>query len=221
MVGGFQKSLPHKKHCIYFFLSSYTCKYDIFVDKPRQYLKNWRPITLLNIIYKIASGVVANRIKQYLPKLINEDQTGFISGRYIGENTRLLYDVLHFTEKENIPGLLLLVDFEKAFDTVSWSCIEQTLKYFNFGESIINWIKLFQNNIYSSINQGGNLSESIPICRGCRQGDPASSYIFVLCAELLAARIRNNQEIKGIKLGKKEIKLSLFADDTTLILDVV
>lgn len=57
-------------------------------DKPRQYLKNWRPITLLNVIYKIASGYIAERIKTTLYKLISEDQTGFISGHYIGENTR-------------------------------------------------------------------------------------------------------------------------------------
>ena len=61
-------------------------------DKPRQFLKNWRPITLLNVIYKIASGCIAQRLKSVLPKLISSDQTGFLSGRYIGENTRLIYD---------------------------------------------------------------------------------------------------------------------------------
>ena len=67
-------------------------------DKPRQYLKNWRPITLLNTIYKIASGVIASRLKTVLNKLIKGDQTGFVPGRYIGENTRLIYDILHYTE---------------------------------------------------------------------------------------------------------------------------
>ena len=60
--------------------------------KPKHFMKNWRPITLLNTIYKIASGTLANRIKTVLPKIINSDQTGFIPGRYIGENTRLIYD---------------------------------------------------------------------------------------------------------------------------------
>ena len=62
-------------------------------DKPKQFLKNWRPITLLNVIYKIASACIAERIKTALTELISEDQTGFISGRYIGENTRLIYDM--------------------------------------------------------------------------------------------------------------------------------
>ena len=88
-------------------------------DKPKQFLKNWRPITLLNVICKMASGCIAERIKSVLTKLISEDQTGFKNGRYIGENTRLMYDILHITDTLNIPGLLLMVDFEKAFDSVS------------------------------------------------------------------------------------------------------
>ena len=92
-------------------------------NKCRNALKNWRPITFLNTIYKIASGSIASRIKTVLDKLISTDQTGFIKGRYIGENTRLVYDLLQFTEENNIPGLLLLIDFEKAFDSLSWSFI--------------------------------------------------------------------------------------------------
>ena len=64
---------------------------------------------------QIGSGVIASRLKRVLEKLIDLDQTGFISGRYIGDNIRLIYDMLQFTEENNIPGLLLLIDFEKAF----------------------------------------------------------------------------------------------------------
>jgi len=88
-------------------------------DKSRLFIQNWRPITLLNTVYKIASGVIANRFKLFMDKLIHNDQTGFIKGRYIGENTRLIYDILHYTEENEIPGLLLLIDFEKAFDSLS------------------------------------------------------------------------------------------------------
>ena len=76
-------------------------------DKPKQYLKKWRPITLLNVIYKIVSGCIAERIKSVLTDLMSQAQTGFISGRYIGENTRLIYDILHITDELDIPGLLL------------------------------------------------------------------------------------------------------------------
>lgn len=128
-------------------------------DKPRQFLKNWRPITLLNTVYKIAAGSIASRLKSVLNKLINNDQTGFIPGRYIGENTRLIYDILQYTEDNNIPGLLLLIDFEKAFDSIAWKFIQETLSFFNFGNSFRKWVEIFQRNIKSAINQGGNISE--------------------------------------------------------------
>ena len=188
-------------------------------DKPRHYLKNWRPITLLNTVYKIASGCIANRMKKYIDKIINRDQTGFISNRYIGENTRLIYDLMHYAEEENIPGLLLLIDFEKAFDTLSWSFIQKTLEVFNFGPSIRNWISIFNTDITSVINQGGNISDRITIQRGCRQGDPLSPYIFLICAEILAILIRKNKNIKGISVNNIERKISQLADDTSLILD--
>ena len=128
-------------------------------NKPRRFLTNYRPISLLNTVYKIASGAIANRIKHTLQKLIHTDQTGFISGRYLGENIRLIYDIMHYTEEQNIPGLLLLIYFEKAFDSVSWSFIYETLKYFGFGTSIIQWIKLFSKNAKLAVNQGSNLSD--------------------------------------------------------------
>ena len=93
--------------------------------KPKQFLKNWRPISLLNVIYKIASGCIAERIKKILDKLISKDQTGFIKGRFIGENIRIIYDVMNYTERNSIPGLLMLIDFEKAFDSISWDFIYQ------------------------------------------------------------------------------------------------
>ena len=73
---------------------------------------------------------IAERIKQVLDKLISKEQTGFMSGRYIGENTRLIYDILHITDKLDIPGLLLIIDFEKAFDSISWKFIEKVLNFF-------------------------------------------------------------------------------------------
>ena len=75
-------------------------------------LKNWRPITLLSVDYKIASKAIANiRIEPMLPSLIHPDQTGFVKGRYIGENIRLIADVMEQTRKLNLSGILLSLDF--------------------------------------------------------------------------------------------------------------
>ena len=187
-------------------------------DKIRNNLKNWRPITLLNAIYKFNSGILAHRIKNVLPKLINPDQKGFINGRFLGENTRLIYDIIEECNNQNSKALLILIDFEKAFDSISWEFIAKILALFNFGENTINWVKSLQIGSTSKILQNGNFSKNITLERGCRQGDPVSPYLFVLAAELLAEAVRSNKEIQGIKLYNQEHKISLYADDTTLLL---
>ena len=109
----------------------------------------------LNVSYKIASGCIANRIKRVLPNIIHSDQTGFINDRCISENTRLLYDIIHYTEKINIPGLLLLIDFEKAFDSVSWPFIKET---FSFGPDIRKWIDIIYKNTKPCVVINGQVS---------------------------------------------------------------
>ena len=188
-------------------------------NKSPFYLKNWRPISLLNVIYKLASSVIAARLKTVLHKLIHEDQKGFISGRFIGENIRQIYDILFETKQQQLPGLILSIDFQQAFDSVSWKFIHKTLKYFNFGPSFQRWIKLFQTGSESCILQNGHMSEFFGLQRGCRQGDPISPYIFLLCAEVLSQMIRKDNLIKGIIIENKEFKLSQYADDTQIFLD--
>ena len=188
-------------------------------NKPKQFLKNWRPLTLLDTVYKIGSGSIANRFKSVLNDIISNDQTGFLKGRFIGENTRLIYDMLQYTEENDIPGLLILIDFEKAFDSLSWTFIHKALKILNFGESIRRWIEVFYSNITSAVIQNGLLTNFFEISRGCRQGDPLSPYIFIICAEFLANKIRHNKNIKGINIKNSEHKISQYADDTSIFLD--
>lgn len=188
-------------------------------NKSRHLLKNWRPISLLNVIYKLASSVIANRIKTVLDSIVHEDQKGFISGRFIGENIRLIYDILFETKQHNIPGLLLSIDFQQAFDSVSWKFISKTLDYFNFGPSLKKWIKLFENGAESCILQNGFLSDFFYLQRGCRQGDPVSPYLFILCAEVLSLMLRKENAIKGIDINDKSYLLSQYADDTQIFLD--
>ncbi len=105
--------------------------------KPREFLKNWTPITLLNVDYEILSGVLALRMRNVVGDLISSDQKGFLKGRYIGENTRLVYDVMNYLKEQNKNRMLLLIDFEKAFDTLSWKYILQVLESYGFGQSFI------------------------------------------------------------------------------------
>jgi len=119
--------------------------------KDRTLLKSWRPISLLNTDYKIIAKSLANRLKPNLPLLIHPDQTGFVKNRYIGENCRLIGDILHLACKKQISGFLLLVDFQKAYDSVEWKYIEKILPLFNLGESFKKWVKILYFDSESTV----------------------------------------------------------------------
>ena len=188
-------------------------------NKIRFYLKNWRPISLICVDYKIASTVIANRLKIVLPSIISESQKGFLKNRCISENTRLLYDLTQKLDEEEGEGLLLLVDFEKAFDSLEWSFIERALNFFNFGESLRKWVKVLYTDIMSTILYNGHLSTFFPIERGVRQGDSLSPYLFLICVELLADEIKANTNVKGIKTKDTEFLIGQYADDTVFTRD--
>lgn len=147
--------------------------------------------------------------------MINNDQTGFLKGRFIGENIRLIDSVVNYTAAKNIPGHLIFLDFEKAFDTLEWSFIQKALISFGFGPSIVQWFKTFYNNTESCIINNGWASNFFSVHRT----RPLSPYLFILSAEILAKETRKNADIKGLLVKDTEIKLSQYADDTTLILD--
>ena len=120
-------------------------------------LKTGAPLPCLPCDYtcRIAAKALANCLKRVLPKLVNCDQTGFMKGQFIGENIRLIDGVVNFAEAKNIPGLLLFLDFEEAFDTVEWAFIKKTFQHFNFGPSMIKWINICYNNIKSCVLNNG------------------------------------------------------------------
>ena len=102
--------------------------------------------------------------------LINQTQKGFIKGKYIGECTRLIFDLIEKMEEDDIPGLLVLLDFKIAFDTVEWSFLYKTLlQFFGFGESFCSWIKTFYNDISSCIINNGHSPDYFKLGRGVRQ----------------------------------------------------
>lgn len=187
--------------------------------KPKEQLNSWRPITLLNVDLKIASGAIANRMKKHLSNLISESQKGYIKGRYIGECTRLIYDILHETKIKKMPGLLLLVDFQKAFDSLEMTFLQRALRYFGFKSDFCKWVKLFYTDITSSVINNGYMSKQFNVSRGVRQGDPLSPYLFILAVECLSAAIKFHPGINGIKIKNSEYLITQLADDTSLLLD--
>ena len=188
-------------------------------DKDRDRIKNLRPISLLNIVYKIGSSSIANRIKTILPDIINEDQTGFIKNRFIGDNIRLIYDIISYLNSAEKPGMILCLDFEKAFDSVDWGFLCKSLQAFGFKRDILKWIDTFNTNIRSAVSVNGMISNWFSIERGCRQGDPISPYLFIICAEIMSTMIRENVRIRGININDTECKLTQYADDSELLLE--
>ena len=119
------------------------------------------------------------------------------------------------TSLENLPGIAIFIDFKKAFDSVDWNFINNTLEAFNFGPQLRRWITTFHNGSSSCVINNGHASEFFYLQRGVRQACPLAGILFTLCAEMLANAIRCDENIQGIKIYDKEFKISQYADDTT------
>ena len=178
-------------------------------------LSNWRPLTLLNVDYKILAKVIGKRIESILSSLIHSDQTGFIKGRFIGQNVRLLNDIIEYTDVKKLPGILLFIDFRKAFDTIEWKFIHKCIELYNFGSVIRQWVSILYNNAESSVMNAGFMTNYFKVSRGVRQGCPLSPLLFVMAAEIPALKIRQNQLCQGIELPNgQNAKISLSLKDT-------
>ena len=133
---------------------------------------------------------------------------------------REIDDLVEYGKIKKTGSIILSLDYEKAFDTLSTKAILKALYHFGFGETFINWIKIILFERKSCIKNGGYLSDFFVMHRGVRQGCPISPILFILTVEIFAKYIRNNETIKGIKIpGSPEaIKIRIYADDTSLFL---
>ena len=148
-------------------------------DKDPRKIGNLRPITLLSNFFKIISGIITNRLKPILDRLIRDWQKAYLPGRFIWEVTRSTYDIFASAKAHNLPGILLLVDFSEAFDSISFSFIEKTLQSNGFSEEIIGWINILLLDFESVTCLNGTSSTRISLERGCRQGDPIAGYMCI------------------------------------------
>ena len=158
----------------------------IHKGKSKDNLKNYRPISLMNSDYKILAFVFADRLQTVIQSIINTDQSGYIKNRYIGCNIRNILDIYDICENENIPGALICIDYEKAFDSVEHNFITLVLQKFNFDQQFIEWINIFYNQPMFRVKNNGWISQSYEMKRGVRQGCPLSALLFILVVEILA-----------------------------------
>ena len=183
------------------------------------HLKNWRPITLLNVDYKILTHVIKNRLLTTIPIIIDSSQSGFQAGKSTTDNLILMTLALeYFQQHEEEEGMIMQVDMEKAFDSVEHNFLYSTLEAMGFGDYIIKLIKVAFNGCMSLANVNGHLSSPVYLLRGLHQGSPLSPILFLIVAQVLTVKIKHNNRIKGLKISGVELLLSLFADDTDIFL---
>lgn len=184
-------------------------------DKDPLLCSSYRPISLLNVDFKILAKLLAVRLQTVIPALINSDQTGFIPGRQSFSNTRRLFNIL-FSSTTNSPEIVLSLDAEKAFDRVEWKYLFYILEKFGFSSDFIAWIKLLYASPVASVKVNGIKSDSFTLSRGSRQGCPLSPLLFVLAIEPLAIWLGSEERFEGIIRFGQSHKLSLYADDLLL-----
>ena len=147
-------------------------------DKDKRFVSNWRPISLLNVDTKIITKTFASKLVPVLPTIISSDQTAYVQGRFIGESTRLISDIIDMSDSLSLEGYILTADIEKAFDSVDHTFLLACLEKFGFGQNILKWVKILLNSNESCVINGGTTSKYFPLRRGARQGDPIAAYFF-------------------------------------------
>jgi hypothetical protein len=163
------------------------------VDKAME-MKNFRPICLLNVCYKIITKTLNNRLSSCINKVISENQFGFIKGKYILDCVVALHEIIHEVKKKKQNGIILKIDFEKAYDKVNWQFLYSMLQQKGFGDKWSDWVMKTVKGGKVAIRTNGMIGPYFSTHKGVRQGDPFSPLLFNIAADGLACLIEKAQE---------------------------
>lgn len=183
-----------------------------------------RPVALCNVIMKIITKIMANRMKSMLQDVVSVNQSAFIPNRLISDNIMISYEIMHYLKGRKVGKdgyMALKLDMSKAYDRVEWNFLREILLKMGFSQWWVSLVLKCVTTVNYTIIHGEH--EMGPICptRGIRQGDPLSPYLFIICAEGFSALLRKYEErkwIQGVKICRKAAMVThmLFADDSYL-----
>ncbi|GAA0186769.1 hypothetical protein LIER_34057 [Lithospermum erythrorhizon] len=184
-------------------------------------VSDFRPIGLTNVLYKVITKILSRRLSIFLPKLIDEAQGAFVQGQNIVDNIWVAQELVRgYNRSRCTPSCMLMVDIRKAFDTVSWSFLEDVLRGFGLPELFIGWIMACVRNPTFSISFNGELHGYSEGKRGLRQGDPMSPALFLLCIEYLSRLLKAKTQGDRFRFHPRcegfHITHLAFADDLML-----
>ncbi|KAL0292815.1 UNVERIFIED_CONTAM: hypothetical protein Sradi_6972200, partial [Sesamum radiatum] len=185
-------------------------------------VSDFRPIACCNVLYKAISKILVKRMHKVLHKLIDYSQTAFVPGRSIADNIMLAQELLSGYNQARFPKRCTIkIDIQKAYDSVKWDFLLETLKIFKFPHQFINWIDQCITTAAFSIALNGQLHGFFKGSKGIRQGDPSSPYLFVLVMELFHVLFQLRVQSEGDfqfhwKCEELGILNLCFADDVLL-----
>lgn len=160
-------------------------------------VRDYRPISLINTSIKVLTKVLASRLAAHMGYLTSDTQSGFTKGRQASKGILVVKEIVHSLQKNKCKGMVIKLDFEKAFDTIKWEFLFSVLEKMNFDAKWLDWIKSLLSTSRISILVNGSPTKEFSPRRGLRQGDPLSPLLFNLVAEVLSSML-NEAANKGI-----------------------